>query len=256
MWMVKGNMMAILLAAGVGSRLQPYTQGIPKPLVPLGFHGGRIKVVAERLLEQVKAAGINDVVFVVNHKKEAVMDYFGNGSRFGVNILYCFQEELNGDAGGIYLMKDYLKETFMVMDADNYYEDDMVFKKVLDYHKKHESDATVATTKVKDTRKYAIMKLEGDKVLDLVEKPLENPKWDNDAKLGIFVFEPNVLFKHEQSMALSEQGSFSTTQILKSLSKKGHDVRAVRIEGHFTDIGTWDRYQEFQDWLLKHGKKA
>ena len=249
-------MMAILLAAGVGSRLQPYTQGIPKPLVPLGFHGGRIKVVAERLLEQVKNSGITDVVFVVNHKKEAIMDYFGNGSRFGVNALYCFQEELNGDAGGIYLLKNHLKETFLVLDADNYYEDDEVFKKVIEYHKKHKASATVAMTKVQDTRKYAIMKVEGDKVRDLVEKPLENPKWNNDAKLGIFVFEPSALFKFDQNIALSEQGSFSTTQILKSLSQKGNDVRAVKIEGHFTDIGTWDRYQEFQEWLLKHGRKV
>ncbi len=248
-------MMAVVLAAGIGSRLHPYTQGIPKPLVPLSIEGGQIKVVAERLLEQLKHAGVTEVIMVVNHKKEAIMDYFGNGKRMGLTIFYCYQEELNGDAGGIYLSKELLKDTFVVIDADNYYEDADVFKKIVEAHKKFKATATVASTKVEDTRRFAIMKVQGDKVSDLVEKPMENPKWNNDAKLGIFVFEPKI-FKYGQEMALNESGTFSTTKLLKSLADKGEDVRAVPVKGYFTDIGTWDSYSKFHEWLQKHGGKA
>ncbi len=247
-------MKGVFLAAGVGSRLLPYTTGIPKPLVPVEMGNGRIKVVIERLLEQVKRAGVTDAIIIVNYKKDAIMDYLGNGSRFGLNIYYVFQEQLNGDAGGIYLSKSLLTERFMVMDADNYYEDDDVFKKILDYHVKHKAVATVATTHVKDPRKFAIMKTQGDTVLDLVEKPQEDKKWENMAKLGIFVFEPAVLTKHDQSIAMREGGEFATTQILKNLAAKGELVKCVPIEGFFTDIGTWERYDEFIAW--KNKKKS
>jgi NDP-sugar pyrophosphorylase family protein len=222
--------------------------------VPLSISNGRIKVVIERLLEQLKKAGVRDVIVVVNYKKEALMDYLGDGKRHGMNVWYCFQEDLNGDAGGIYLSKNLLKETFMALDADNYYEDDLVFKKIVDEHKKHKPIATVARTRVEDTRNYAIMKLDGDNVVDLIEKPMENPKWNNDAKLGIFVFEPEI-FDYDQNVALSETGSFSTTHLLKSLAKKGKKVRAVPISGYFTDIGTWDSYEKFVAWFSKHGGK-
>ncbi len=248
-------MMAVVLAAGIGSRLHPYTQGIPKPLVPLSIEGGQIKVVAERLLEQLKRAGVADVVMVVNHKKDAIMDYFGNGKRYGLSIFYCFQEELNGDAGGIYLSGNLLKETFIAIDADNYYEDDDVFKKMAEAHKESKATATVATTKVDDTRKFAILKVENGRVLDTVEKPLENPKWGNDAKLGIFVFEPEI-FELGQEAALNESGIFSTTRLLKTLADEGREVRAVPIKGVFTDIGTWDSYQKFHEWVAKHGGKV
>ena len=248
-------MKAVVLAAGLGTRLAPYTNGIPKPLVPLSLEGGQIKVVAERLIEQLKRAGVTQVIFIVNHKKEAIMDYFGNGKRFGLTIFYCFQEELNGDAGGVYLSKDLLDGTFIVIDADNYYEDADVFKSIVEFHKKSKATATVATTKVQDTRKFAIMKIEKDDVKDLVEKPLENPKWNNDAKLGIFVFEPEV-FKLSQNAALNESGTYSTTRLLKSLADKGKIVKALPVKGYFTDIGTWDSYQKFHEWLSKHGGKV
>lgn len=252
------KLIGVLLAAGVGSRLLPYTTGIPKPLVPVEMGHGRIKVVIERLIEQAKAAGVTDFIVVVNYKKDAIMDYLGNGSRFGVNVYYCFQETLNGDAGGIFLSKDLLKERFLVLDADNYYEDELVFKKILDAHNKSGAIATVVTTKVTDTSKYAIMKLSPDfEVQDLVEKPMDNPKWTNMAKLGIFVFEPQALTKYDQSIAMREGGEFATTRFLKSLAEKGEKVKAVEISGFFTDIGTWDRYDELIAWInRKNSSKA
>lgn len=235
-------MFAVVFAAGSGTRLAPYTYGIPKPLVPVSVGKSRIKVVVERLLDQLIRAGVEDVFMVVNYKKDAIMDYFGDGSRFGLNILYAYQEQLNGDAGGLYLCKDHLKDTFFAIDADNYYGDDDVFVNVLKYHEKHGAIATVATTPVENVTKYAILKTAKDgKVLDLVEKPLKS-EWGNQAKLGIYVYEPGI-FKYDQRVCLNESGAFSNTQLLKGLIHKGHDVRSVKIDGYFTDIGTWDNYE-------------
>ncbi|MBI5035718.1 nucleotidyltransferase family protein [Candidatus Micrarchaeota archaeon] len=246
-------MYAVVFAAGAGTRLAPYTHGIPKPLVPVSVGKGRIKVVVERLLEQLKNAGVTDVFMVVNYKKDAIMDYFGDGGRFGLDILYCYQEQLNGDAGGLYLCNRLLTDTFIAIDADNYYGDDDVFKKVLEYHQKHKPTATIATTEVDNVSKYAIVKLDkSGKVLDLVEKPLKS-EWGNNAKLGIYVYEPEI-FKHDQRICLSETGSFSNTQLLKSLIGKGHEVRATKIDGYFTDIGTWDNYEQLINWIGKHEK--
>lgn len=239
-------MKAIIFAAGMGTRLVPYTIGIPKPLVPISMKNG-IKVVIERLIDQIKVAGITEILIVVNYKKESIMDYLGNGSRFGVNIAYLYQEELNGQIGAMNLAKKFIGEDeFLVTDGDNYYGDDELFKKIIEFHKKSNAYATVNAVKVEDARTYAILKEdEKNNLLDIIEKPKEEKYWTNIAKLGIVVLKKEA-FDIPLEKTKTEFGDHSITQLLKYLALEAKEiVKVYNIEGFFTDIGTWDSYDSF-----------
>lgn len=244
-------MKAIILAAGMGTRLAPYTIGIPKPLVPISMNKG-IKVVIERLIEQLLHAGIKDIFVVVNYKKDSIMDYLGNGSRFGVNIAYIFQETLQGQVDAMYLCRAFIDDDFVVTDGDNYYEDMDIFSSVIEAHKQSKAFATINTTRVANARMFAILKRDNkNNLLDIVEKPKANVYWENLAKLGIIVFDKEI-FTIEKEAAKSEFGDYSTTQLLKHLAKSGKVVKVVDIKGAFTDIGTWDSYEKFMQSKRKN----
>ena len=240
-------MQGVILAAGRGTMLYPYTKGIPKPLVPIQFEKGKITVVVERLIRQLKIAGVTELVVVVNYKKDAIIDYLGAGSRYGVRICYHFQEDLNGDAGALFGCSYLLDGDFIVLDADDYYEDDMTIKDLVEFYNSKKASMAIATVKVKEIKNYAIANLNQDgDVLNIVEKPSEESKWDNLAKLGIYVMNKDIL-KEGIEIAHVSNNSYSMTQLIKYLVTNKKPVKAMVVDQYFTDIGNWNNYQELFD---------
>src|SRR5271154_2434248 len=107
-------MRAMVLAAGVGSRLDPLTTQVPKPLVPLAN-----RPVMEHTLALLKAHGIRDVVSNLHHLPEKLTQYFGDGSTLGINLKFHFEPTLSGDAGGVRACRNHLgQDTFLVLMGD------------------------------------------------------------------------------------------------------------------------------------------
>lgn len=174
-------MKAVILAGGKGTRLKPYTYVLPKPLVPVGE-----KPILAILVEQLKNAGIKELIFCVNHMAELIMAYFGNGEKFGVNIEYSMEEEPLGTIAPLKLLEN-LPENFFLMNGDLLTNLDFA-----DFYKAHmESGSliTVGSYKRKVSIDFGVMQIKDDKVVGFVEKP----HYDYDVSMGVYVVNRKVL---------------------------------------------------------------
>src|ERR1700704_548705 len=106
-------MKVVILAGGLGARLRPFTQVLPKPLLPIGERS-----VLEIQIERLKAWGFDHIIFATNYKANYVARFFGDGSDLGIRITYSKEETALGTAGPLSLLKSELKEPFMVMNGD------------------------------------------------------------------------------------------------------------------------------------------
>jgi len=104
---------AVILCGGLGERLKPLTDKLPKSLIMVGG-----KTVSEHLFDLFKKYGITEIVMCVGHMKEKIKDYFGDGSNFGVSIVYVEEDKPLGTAGPLKLARDLLKDSFIVTNGD------------------------------------------------------------------------------------------------------------------------------------------
>ena len=106
-------MKAVILAGGLGSRLRPFTEIIPKPLLPIGE-----KSVLEIQIERLKKFNFTDIFVATNYKADYIEKFFGDGKQYGVNLTFSKEENALGTAGPLSLLKDKLNDTFIVMNGD------------------------------------------------------------------------------------------------------------------------------------------
>ena len=130
-------MKAVVLCGGKGARLRPYTDEIPKPMLPLGK-----KPILQYILENAKRNGIEEVFLTVGYKKEQIKEYFGDGQSFGIKINYVEEDEPKNTAGSILPLKDVLKETFLVLMGDHL--TNINLRKMVEFHKENGAVATIA----------------------------------------------------------------------------------------------------------------
>ncbi len=180
-------MKAMILAAGVGSRLDPLTRNLPKPLVPIVN-----RPVMEHIVYMLRDHGIVDIVVNLHYLGEQIEAYFGDGSRFGVNLHYQREEQLWGDAGSVKRAEDILKDdTFIVVGGDDL--SDMDIGRLLKAHKDKKALATIGLSLVDDPSQYGIVLLnEEGRVTRFLEKPKGEVIFSNMANTGFYVFEPEV----------------------------------------------------------------
>jgi mannose-1-phosphate guanylyltransferase/phosphomannomutase len=127
----------VVLAGGYGTRLRPLTYTRPKPMLPLAG-----KPILAYIIESVASEGFNDVIVTTNYFREQITDYFGNGSEFGVRVVYPDEKKPLGTAGSAKNSENYLNETFAVIQGDNLTE--IKFRDLLNFHRKKGRIATIA----------------------------------------------------------------------------------------------------------------
>jgi NDP-sugar pyrophosphorylase family protein len=175
-------MKAIVLAGGRGTRLRPYTQILPKPLMPIGD-----MPILEVLLRQMKTAGIDDVVLAVGHLSELLRTFFKNGERLGIHISYSFEDKPLGTAGPISLIEG-LDETFLVTNGDVL--TTLPFCELIEFHREQKAVATIAVHQRQVKIDLGVIQWNGDyQISGYIEKPV----YDYNVSMGIYVFEPRVL---------------------------------------------------------------
>lgn len=177
---------AIILAGGLGSRLRPFTYSIPKPLIKV-----QGKPILEYVIENLHKHKINDIILAVDYKSHKIEDYFGNGKRLGVNLIYCKKTGHLGTGGAIKLCAANIKNTFLVVNGDNIANYD--FTEMLKEHKKNKSEVTIALFKVNDVSQYGVVKLKRKKVIHFVEKPKQEDAPSNFINAGAYIIEPEIL---------------------------------------------------------------
>ena len=219
-------MRAVVLAGGKGRRLAPYTQIIPKPLMPIGD-----MPILEILLRQMKRAGIADVVLAVGHLAELLRLFFQDGSRLGLNISYSYEDIPLGTAGPLALVGG-LQDTFMVTNGDVLTTLDLT--ELIAFHRREGAIATIASHKRKVNIDLGVIQCNGD---HQVVGYLEKPTYDYLVSMGIYVFEPRVLDYIPQNAYLD------FPDLVHRLIAAGEKISGYVFDGYWEDLGRPDDYE-------------
>lgn len=182
-------MKAMVLAAGLGTRLKPITYGIPKPMVPVID-----RPCMAHLLTLVAKHGFTDAVANLHYYPETIREYFGDGSAYGVNLKYNLEPELLGTAGGVRAVRDMLTdgdEPFLIISGDALTDIDLTA--LIERHKSAGGIATLTVKRVDDTREYGVVLHDEDgRITGFQEKPAPEDALSDLGNCGIYVFSPEI----------------------------------------------------------------
>jgi len=180
-------MKAVVLAGGKGTRLLPLTVYRPKPMIPF-FN----RPLMEYALQNLIKAGVDEVYVLVGYLKERIIEHFGDGSQWGIEIHYSNKDNIKlGTAGATKKVVRYMDDTFFVVSSDVLTNLDL--KALYEYHKKKKALATIALSQVEDPTQYGIAIIDEDgRIVRFKEKPKPEEAFSNLVNAGIYVFEPEA----------------------------------------------------------------
>ena len=180
-------MKAMILAAGQGTRLRPLTERMPKCMVPVGG-----KPILEHTIEWLHKFGVTELAINLCYLPQVIIDYFGDGSSWGVEITYSIEEQLLGTAGGVKNVAWYFDGPFFVWYGDNLSRCNL--DRLYRYHQTKNGSATIALHYREDVTRSGIAGLDGeDRIVRFLEKPRPEQVFSHWVSAGIFVLEPAVL---------------------------------------------------------------
>jgi|SRR5208283_92473 len=220
-------MKTFILAGGEGTRLRPYTNYTPKPMLMLGG-----KPILQYVIENLRRSGLKDLIITAGYKANQIEAYFGDGSRFGVKIDYSLEKEKLNTAGSILPFKGKVKETFAVVMGDHLTNIDLA--DMLKSHKKSGAIATVALFRKKSPLEYGVATIEGGRISGFAEKPLI----EHNFNTAIYIFEPEIFdyIKGKEDFA---------KDVFPRLLEAKKPINAYVFEGVWFDIGRVSDYERF-----------
>lgn len=172
----------VIMAGGLGARLSPLTDSTPKPMLHVGN-----KPILETIIENFAKYGYTDIILSVSYKSHVIEDYFGDGSKFGVNIEFVHESKRMGTAGALGLVRERLMEPFFVMNGDLL--TNVNFDHLHDYHVSHDAAATMAVREYDFQVPYGVVNVQNGYIASIEEKPVH--KFFVSA--GIYMLSPQAL---------------------------------------------------------------
>lgn len=224
-------MKVVIMAGGKGTRITSVASDIPKPMILIDG-----KPVLEHEIECLRKQGFTDIILTVSHLGNVIMDYFQDGSKFGVHIEYYFEKEPLGNAGALFKIKEKLTEDFLLLNADAMF--DVDFNRFVDFHKQHNALVTLFTHP--NSHPYdsgLIVSNEHNQVEKWLAKEDERPiYYKNRVNAGLHVISPEVL-----NQVIDTQKIDLDRQLLKPLAgtKKMYCYDSPE---YVKDMGTPERY--------------
>jgi dTDP-glucose pyrophosphorylase len=224
----KLSLQAVIMAGGAGTRLRPLTETLPKPMLPVG---GR--PMLERLIEQLRGAGIHRVNITTHYRREVIENHFGDGREFGVDVNYVKEDEPLGTVGALSLMQA-PSEPLLVVNGDILTR--LNFRDLLNFHREQQADLTVAVRQYDVHVPFGVIETEGSLVTKVVEKPVLNLF----VNAGIYLLEPHVhaYIPHGQR--------FDMTDLIQRLITEGRRVVSFPVLEYWLDIGQLVDYEKAQ----------
>lgn len=237
-------MKAVILAAGEGTRLRPFTLTRPKHLIPVGG-----KTVIEHVLNAIGNAGVDEALVVVHYKAEQLRDFLGDGSTYGLTLKYVQQIDMKGTADAIKTVEPTVNEDFLLVYGDILTTSEAI-ESVIKEYERNKPTLAMAVVKVSHPEHYGIVKLENHYITDILEKPKPNDAPTNLANAGIYMFSKEIFEKIHQTQP-SPRGELEITDTFKLVIKEKHQILAVQIPAEdWLDIGRpWDLL-EANKWAL------
>ena len=225
---------AMVLAAGLGTRLRPLTDLISKPMAPIVN-----RPVMEHIIKLLAKHGFTDIVCNLHYFPDEIKNHFRDGSKWGVNIVYSFEEELLGTAGGVKKVEDFFQgQTFLVISGDAL--TDINLSRAHDFHKEKKGVTTLVLAEVEDTSQFGVVLLDDEKrIRGFQEKPLSGEAKSNLANSGIYFFEPDI-FKY-----MPPRGQFYDfgKNLFPDLLEKDIPYYGYKHSRYWNDVGSLDEYQ-------------
>ncbi len=224
---------AVIMAGGFGSRLRPLTEDVPKPMLPVG---GR--PLMEHAINQLRLAGIKQVHVTTHYMQHKIAEYFGNGEAFGLEINYVPEEQPLGTAGALGLM-NLPAEPVLVINGDIITRVD--FRAMLNYHREHKADMTIAVRQYSLQIPYGVVECEGPDVSCVNEKP----RYTFLVNAGIYLLEPSS-YKYIPTNGVR----FDMTDLIQGLIQNRRTVISFPIMEYWLDIGQIEDYEKAQADLI------
>lgn len=219
-----------LMAGGFGTRLRPYTDQCPKPMLRVGG-----KPLLEIILESYLAAGFHKFYISVHYMAEAIKDYFGDGSRWNVTIRYIEEKDPLGTAGSLGLLPTVENRPLLMMNGDLLTKVDLA--QLLRFHEENGSDLTMCVREYDFTVPYGVVETSGRHVTAITEKPVHR----FFVNAGIYVLSPQVVAR------VGENSKLDMTDLAERLVKEGCDVSVFPIHEYWLDIGRPDDFIRAQE---------
>ena len=231
------HLQAVIMAGGRGSRLHPLTEDLPKPMLPVG---GR--PLLELIVEQLQQTGIRRVNVTTHYKPEKIVEHFGDGHAFGVDLNYVNEDRPLGTGGALGLMPT-PEEPLLVINGDILTQ--VNFRSMLTYHQEHQADMTVAVRRYEVQVPYGVVECDGPSIQRLKEKPQVSFL----VNAGIYLLEPSVY------QVIPSGKHFNMTDLIQWLLDAGRPVVSFPIREYWLDIGQLADYTQAQD-DVENGKLA
>lgn len=224
-------MQAVILAAGEGQRLRPFTANKPKVMIKVAN-----KPILEYVIEALRDAGILDIVIVIGYKRSRIIDYFGDGSKWNVRIEYAVQEQQLGTAHALKQAEELVSDKFLVLAGDNIVDSETI--------KKVNKPWTLAYKIAEEPSKYGVLVVSNGRVERIIEKPREHIS--NLVNTGIYCFTSEIfeMIKDETDLIT----------VINSMIEEGYEFRCVEANVWVDIVYPWD-ILKVNDFAMKFSGK-
>jgi dTDP-glucose pyrophosphorylase len=216
---------AVVMAGGFGTRLGALTRETPKPMLPVGD-----RPLLERIIEQLRDAGIGHVNLTTHYRADEISGHFGNGESLGVEIEYVSEEQPLGTAGALGMIES--ETPILVMNGDILTRVD--FKAMHRFHDEHGADMTMAVRPYESRVPYGLVELDGSRITSIDEKPLAR----GFVNAGIYLLNPDVC------RLISPGETLDMPQLIERLLDGGRAVVGFPLREYWLDIGQLADYEQ------------
>jgi len=234
-------MKALFLAGGMGTRLKPLTNDLPKPMVPMMG-----KPLLERNMLKLKDCGIDEIILSICYKSQIIEEYFGDGTKLGLKIHYVCEDIPLGTGGAIKNSEEFFDDTFIIFYADIL--SDISITDMIKFHEQKRAAITIAATQVENSSAYGVIEYSANLYAQsFTEKPKHSEIKSNYINAGICIVEPDILKEIPSSQPVSLE-----REIYPLLLKKGYSIAVYKSEAYWMDVGTIEKYiRAHQDILSR-----
>lgn len=227
--------LVVIMAGGLGERLHPLTETVPKPLIKIG--GTSVLLI---LLRRLVDAGFNNFAISINYKAEMIKDVINADKEFSSKVVFIEEKERLGTAGSLSLLKNRPTKTFFVINADLLTLVD--FKAMLQFHNFEQNDMTIGVKEEVYQIPYGAVELNNSKVIKITEKP----KHSYFLNAGIYVLNPHVI----DFVPFSQY--YELTDLITDMINRGKVVGSFPVHEYWLDIGNHRELRKAKEDYIIH----
>jgi len=217
----------VLMVGGLGKRLRPLTESIPKPMLKVGNNP-----ILQTIIEGFNQHGFTNFIMCMGYKSAVIHDYFQDGKKFGVNIEYIYEAKEMGTAGALSLLKQKIDRPFFVMNGDIL--TSVNYEQLIDFHKSHNSKATMCISKYDIQVPYGVVNVYDENIISLEEKPIHS----FFVNAGIYLLEPECID------LIPNNEFYDMPSLFEKLLNLKEKIVSFPLQEYWLDIGRMSEYEK------------